>query len=191
MRLFACFALLTLALSPSLLRPAYAQDVPIIKAGSVAPLFRTKTVDGKRLSLKSLRGKVVLIDVWATWCGPCREVMPIMESLHQKYSSKGLKVIGLSMDDSNSMKLVKPFQKAHNLTYTLAVSPDANAKIAEAYHAETLPSVILIDRKGIVRWSHQGFELDLKEEERELNQRISSLLGRPTAGAKMAYAGKK
>lgn len=185
-------ALLTLALLPALLLTAQAQNPPPMKAGTVAPLFSTRTVDGKRLTLKSLRGKVVLIDMWATWCGPCRLVTPILEALHRKYGHKGLKVIGMSMDDSNSSSRVRPFQKANKLTYTMAVSPDANAKIAEKYNVESLPSIILIDQKGIVRWSQLGINTVLKDEEKELNQRVSALLAHPaTTANKVALLRKK
>ena len=190
MRLFTCSALLTLGLLPASLPLALAQDTPPVKAGTVAPAFTTKTVDGKPLTLKSLRGKVVLMDIWATWCGPCRQVTPILQSLHQKYGGKGLQVIGLSVDDSGSSNQVKPFQKANKLTYTLAVSPEANAKTAQAYNAQGIPSIYLIDQKGIVRWSQSGF--DAQNEERELNQRISELLAKPAKSVnKVALARKK
>ena len=192
MRLFTRSALLTLTLLPALLPTALAQEPPPMKAGTLAPAFTTKTVDGKPLTLKSLRGKVVLMDVWATWCGPCRQVTPILEALHRKYGSKGLVVIGLSVDDSGSSNQVKPFQKANKLTYTLAVSPEANAKIAQAYHVEALPSMFLIDQKGITRWSHLGINPNLQAEAKELDQRVSELLDKPATPAnKVALARKK
>lgn len=192
MHLHTRSALLASALLPALLLTALAQNgappPPPLKAGSVAPAFTTKTVDGKPLALKSLRGKVVLLDIWATWCGPCRQVTPILQSLHQKYGGKGLEVIGLSVDDSGSAAQVKPFQKAGKLTYTMAVSPDANAKIAQAYNADAIPSIYLIDQKGIVVWSQTEIG---PNEEQELNRRVSELLAKSGTPNKMASAVRK
>ena len=118
------------------------------------------------------------------------QVTPILQSLHQKFAGKGLQVVGLSVDDSGSANQVKPFQKANKLTYTLAVSPDANAKTAQLYHAEGIPSIYLIDQKGVVRWSQSGINPDLNVERDELSKRISELLAGPVAGSKMGVAKK-
>ena len=175
--------LLSASLLPVFAPAVRAQDAPL-PAGKPAPPFATMTVDGKPLSLKSLRGQVVLLDMWATWCGPCRMATPMLQSLHRKFGGKGLKVVGFSVDDTPA--LVKPFQKQMKLTYTMAANPDANPQIAQTYNAGAIPDLYLIDRKGIVRWSQTGFDAQHpQEEEQKLTQKIKALLA---GGASIATA---
>jgi len=154
--------------------PAGAQMAPPpLPAGTRAPAFITTTLQGKALSLASLRGKVVLLDYWATWCGPCRMATPTLESLHKKFGSRGLRVVGISVDQPDSVAQVRPFVKAFGVTYLVSASPIANAWAARAYHVDGIPAQYLIDKKGIVRWSQSGFAPD---EGPELAARIRKLL---------------
>lgn len=149
----ACAALL-----PAAVLPAFAQDpAPPLAPGTHAPAFSAKTTTGKTLTLKSLRGKVVLMDYWATWCGPCRMATPTLQALHKQFGPKGLAVVGMSTDDFHSVSQVKPFMKSFGITYTVTTSPDANQKAANAYKVDGIPSQYLIDKKGIVRWSQAGY----------------------------------
>ncbi len=146
---------------------------PPLPAGTPAPAFTTQTVGGKPLSLRSLRGKVVLLDYWATWCGPCQMATPTLESLYKKFGPQGLKVVGLSVDDSRSVGAVKPFMKHFSMTYIVSASPVANGRAQAAYHVDGIPAQFLIDKKGIVRWSQSGFS---PNEGRELAPMIKRLL---------------
>ena len=161
---FAAFLL------PALLLAAKSQGAPPLPSGSAAPAFTTKTLGGQSISLKSLRGKVVLLDVWATWCPPCRAATPMLQSLHQKFGSKGLQVIGLSVDDESSVGQIPAFKKQFKVTYTLSANPQGNQKIGQAYNAQGIPSIYLIDQKGVVRWSQSGY--DPAGEEQLLSQKI-------------------
>jgi thiol-disulfide isomerase/thioredoxin len=158
------FALLiALALLPTV--PAAAQETlnnppPPLRAGTRAPAFTTRTLQGKPLSLRSLRGKVVLLDYWATWCGPCQMATPTIESLHKRFGKKGLAVVGMSVDQADSLAQVKPFVKHFGMTYIVTASPQANGQAAAKYHAHGIPAQYLIDKKGIVRWSQEGFAPD-------------------------------
>ena len=110
------------ALSLAFAVPASAQGMmaappPPLPAGTRAPAFTTKTLAGKTLSLRDLRGKVVLLDYWATWCGPCRMATPTLRGLQQKFHSRGFSVVGMSMDQADTLAQVKPFTKAMHLTY--------------------------------------------------------------------------
>ncbi len=170
----ACLALLPAAVLPAAARPVLMQSPPPpLAAGTHAPAFSVKTTTGKTLTLKSLRGKVVLMDYWATWCGPCRMATPTLQSLHKRFGRKGLAVVGMSVDDARSVSRVKPFMKAFHATYTITTSPDANQKAAYAYKADLLPSQYLIDKKGIVRWSQAGYSL---HEKAMLSKMIKKLL---------------
>lgn len=149
-----------------------AMPPPPLPAGTAAPAFRTVTLQGKPLSLASLRGKVVLIDYWATWCGPCRMAMPTLKSLQQQFGQKGFTVVGMSMDQADSIAQVKPFVKAMQITYPITVSLPGNARAQRVYHANALPSQYLIDRKGVVRWSQAGYSLDEGAELKVLVRRL-------------------
>lgn len=143
-----------------------------LAAGTRAPAFSTKTVGGKLLTMKSLRGHVVLLDYWATWCGPCRMATPTLEALHRKFGGGGLRVVGMSVDDARTVGKVPAFMKQFGITYAIGTSPDANAAAAAAYHVGGIPSQYLIDKKGIVRWSQAGFS---ETEGADLSSRIAKL----------------
>lgn len=149
-------AALSAALSVFVLSGARAQEAPL-PAGTHAPAFATRTLDGKPLSLKSLHGHVVLLDFWATWCGPCRMATPTLEALHRKYSARGLRVVGVSVDDAGTVAQVRPTMKQLGITYTVSAVPAVNGKAARAFRVNGIPSQYLIDRKGVVRWSQAGF----------------------------------
>lgn len=154
-RLFTAAA--CLALLPAAVLPALAQEAPPLAPGTHAPAFSAKATTGKTLTLKSLRGKVVLMDYWATWCGPCRMATPTLQSLHKQFGPKGLAVVGMSTDDARSVSQVKPFMKHFGITYAVTTAPDANARAASAYRVNGIPSQYLIDKKGVVRWSQAGY----------------------------------
>lgn len=171
-RLFLAAAALLLPVLPASAQIMEAEPPPL-PAGTPAPNFATHTVAGKPLTLKSLRGKVVLLDYWATWCVPCQAATPTLESLHRKFGKQGLAVVGMSVDDARSVGIVKPFMKHFGITYTVTTGPAANGKAEGAYHVHGIPSQFLIDKKGIVRWSQSGFSRD---EGQELAPKIKHLL---------------
>lgn len=155
--------LVILTLAPAF--PAAAQNMlqnppPPLQAGTPAPAFQTRTLQGKPLSLRSLRGKVVLLDYWATWCGPCRMATPTLESLHKQFGKRGLAIVGMSVDQTDSLAQVRPFVKHFGMTYLVTASPQANGQAAANYHAHGIPAQYLIDKRGIVRWSQEGFAPD-------------------------------
>lgn len=145
---------------------------PPLPAGVHAPAFTTKTLQGRPLSLQSLRGKVVLLDYWATWCGPCQMATPTLEGLHRQFGRRGLAVVGLSMDDPTTVAMVQPFIKHFGITYTVSAEPRLNGRAAAAYRVNGIPSQYLIDRKGIVRWSQAGYSPQEGQELRVLIQKL-------------------
>lgn len=115
--------------------------------GKPAPDFRPKTVAGAMLpSLASTRGQVVLLDFFASWCGPCMAALPEIKALHQRYAPRGLRVVGVS---SELAETVTQVARDHALPYTVAVDVDQQA--ARAYWITALPTVVIIDRRGTVR----------------------------------------
>jgi peroxiredoxin len=117
-----------------------------VSGGVQAPEFDLATADGKRVSLTALRGHVVLLNFWATWCPPCREEMPSMERLYQEFKTQGLAV--LAVDIQESPKQVARFMRDFRLTFPALL--DTDAAVAGRYGARGLPSTYLIDRNGRV-----------------------------------------
>ncbi len=145
---------------------ASAQDMasappPPLRHGTRAPAFDTRSINGNvPLSLRRLRGHVVLVDYWATWCGPCRMATPLLERLHRQYAPQGLVVVGMNVDQGRTVAQVRPFIHYFGITYPVALLTRNNIRTAIAYHANSLPSQYLIDKKGVVRWSQAGFAPD-------------------------------
>ncbi len=138
-----------------------------IKPGSQMPEFSFTTFRGKKLSKNSLKGKVVVIDFWATWCGPCKMMSPVMEKLHRDFAKKGVTVIGASTDENIS--LAKDYVKEHKYTFDFASA----GKLPDVIGVSGIPLVLVIDQKGVVRHIHIGFE---KSSEAALKKEVSSLL---------------
>ena len=118
-----------------------------------APDFVLTTPSGAAVSLKQFRGKVVLLNFWATWCPPCVREMPSMEALFQKFKPRGFTVLAISLDEKGAAA-VKPFLKKFQLTFPVALDPDS--EISTRYGARDLPSSFLIDAKGRVIAAAKG-----------------------------------
>ena len=119
---------------------------------SVAPDFSVTTIDGKKLALSDYRGKIVLLDFWATWCSPCRAEIPRFVQLQDKFGAKGLQIVGISMDDS--AEPVRQFYRDFHMNYPVALG---GAKLGELYGGVFgLPIAFLIDRDGHILSKHIG-----------------------------------
>ena len=106
--------------------------------------FSVPLLRGETLKLKEQRGKAVMINFWATWCAPCREEMPAMERLHQRYRERGFVLLAVSVD--TDVSLVRPFLERYKLTFPVTL--DARMSLANAYGVRALPSSFLVDREG-------------------------------------------
>lgn len=122
-----------------------------VDVGSPAPMFSGATVDGavKAKSLADYRGKVVLLNVWATWCGPCRTEMPSIEALHRAMGPKGLHVVAVSIDDPGKAPEIRKFLKDFNLTFE--VLHDSTQAIQAAYQTTGVPETFIIAADGTIR----------------------------------------
>jgi peroxiredoxin len=120
----------------------------IVKAGDAAPNFQLRDMNGQLVALSDLRGKVVLLNFWATWCGPCRIEMPAMEQLYRTYGRSDFEILAISTD-AQGAAVTRPFQQENHLTFPIL--HDADYRVGLAYGARTLPMTFMVDRQGIVR----------------------------------------
>jgi peroxiredoxin len=140
-----------------------------VKTRALAPDFTLPQPSGQPLTLSSYRGKVVLLDFWATWCYPCREEIPHFVEFQQKYGDRGLQVIGVSMDDSPEP--VPAFYQQFHMNYPVVMG---NAKIGESYGGLLgLPITFLLDRDGRITAKHIG-ATDAAVFEKEIQRLLSS-----------------
>jgi len=141
-----------------------------------APDFTLSTPSGASLSLAELRGKVVLLNFWATWCVPCRKEMPAIEALYQRYKDRGLEVVAISLDKLAAAP-VEAFVQEVGVTYRIVLDP--TWATARTYGVRGLPATFLLDRAGNVVMRELG-ERDWMEEAKQ--QAVEGLLQEPGAG---------
>ncbi len=120
-------------------------------------------------NLSQFKGKVVYVDFWASWCGPCGESFPFMNKLHHDLEAKGLQVIAINLDEN--VDDARLFLK--NKTAEFKIASDINAQCAQKFDVQAMPSTYLIDRKGIVRQIHFGFRTGEAE---EFRRKVQALL---------------
>jgi peroxiredoxin len=150
-------AILALAvIVTTILAPAIGSNLATaaITPASTAPDFTLRVQDGPNLRLKEQRGRVVLVNFWASWCGPCRREMPQLSRLYDKYRAAGFLLLGVSVDDDAR----KAAQIASKLGVTFPVLFDSEKSVSRLYDLSAMPSTVLIDRDGRVRYVHRGYK---------------------------------
>ena len=111
-----------------------------------------ENLDGSTFKVADKKGKVLLLNMWATWCGPCREEMPVLVKLQDKYRDQGFEIIGLNTNDGDTPEMIKDFAKEQNLNYTLTLAPTAmQVDIVRYTKNEGIPQSLLVDRDGNLR----------------------------------------
>jgi thiol-disulfide isomerase/thioredoxin len=126
------------------------------KVGQRAANFTLKTFAGEKVSLSDQRGKVVLLDFWASWCAPCKEEMPFLDLLQKTYGGEDFVVLAINID--NHPRNAVEFLKRYSIKLTSLW--DENKQVVAAYNIETMPSSILIDQEGWIRAIHSGFRVE-------------------------------
>jgi len=140
------------------------------EVGKPAIAFSLKTPEGKEVTLESLKGRIVVLDFWATWCGPCKLAMPTLQKLHEKYAGKPVSIIGVNCMEQDPEEAVK-YTKKEKFTYMQLLGGD---DLATAYGVSGIPTLIVIDAKGNVLGSEIGFSPEL---EMKLSAEIDEALG--------------
>lgn len=138
---------------------------------SAAPDFTLVDISGRNVSLSDYKGKVVLLEFWATWCPPCKASVPAMTALYNKYEQKGFVVVGLSMDtDSDAMEKVRQFAALHSIAYPVLL---ANETTPKQYNVMSIPTSFLVGKDGKIVDIFRGYSEDF---DKNVSARIEKLL---------------
>lgn len=144
-----------------------------------APEFALKDANGRTVHLSDYRGKVVLLDFWATWCGPCKIEIPWFIDFEREFKDQGFAVLGVSMDE-DGWRVIKPYVQSMKMNYRVLLGDDA---VSTAYGGlDSLPTTLLIDRQGKIASVHVG----VSQGKEEFKNAISQLLSAPREGASVA-----
>ena len=119
-----------------------------------APQFQLLSKAGKEISLSQFKGQVVMINFWASWCGPCRQEMPILEQLYDKYKPMGFTMVGVNVEPDSNAAI--NWLKATPVTFPILF--DTKSQVSKLYQVAGMPSTVIVDRKGNLRWLHRGYK---------------------------------
>jgi peroxiredoxin len=149
---------------------ASAQLEECPKEGCLAPSFTIPDLTGKPVSLSEFRGKVVLLNIWATWCGPCKREIPSLDRLYQIRKDKGLEIVAISVDRT-PVSGVASFVANHQMSFP--VLHDNRGEVGQKYWARSIPSSFLLDRNGVIKWKVVG---SIEWDEPQVISRIDQIL---------------
>ncbi len=133
-----------------------------------APNFTLKSLGGNNLKLSEMTGNVVLINFWASWCGPCREEMPLLNDLHKKYEPLGFTVLGVNVEED--AKNARGFLK--NFPVDFPVLLDNKNQVSKKYNVIAMPTTVVVDRDGNMRFLHQGYKPGDEEKYRKMVKKL-------------------
>ena len=138
-------------------------------AGGPAPAFTLAALTGQQSTLSQYKGQVVMVNFWATWCGPCQQEMPLLDQMYKKFKPAGFTLIGVNVDKEAAP--VKDLMARKPVSFPVLLDP-AN-QVSKAYHVDEMPSSVIIDRKGEIRYIHRGYK---PGDENEYQDRIRQLI---------------
>jgi peroxiredoxin len=162
----ACLRLLTLA---ALAVASAGADATLPPVGKAAPDFAAKSDSGRNVRLSELRGQVVMINFWASWCSPCRQELPLLNKIYTQYRSAGFTLLAVNVDDNR--RDADAMLKRLNLRFPTLF--DGAKSVAKLYGVDTMPATLVIDRDGRVRYVHRGY---YDGYERKYEQQVRELL---------------
>jgi peroxiredoxin len=124
-----------------------------------APDFTLKSSSGENLRLSEFRGEVVMINFWASWCGPCRQEMPLLDELYSQYKPMGFTILGVNVEENSAQ--AKQMLKENPVNFPVLF--DNQSEVSKLYNVVAMPSTVLVDRDGNVRYLHQGYKPGFEE----------------------------
>jgi cytochrome c biogenesis protein CcmG/thiol:disulfide interchange protein DsbE len=125
-----------------------------VEVGASVPAYRAIDLERDSVSLAALRGRVVLLNVWATWCHPCRDEIPELREVHATYRDRGLELVGVSVDVDGAEDHIREFMKEFDMTYPIWLDPEE--RVSTQFLIVGVPATFLIDREGVLRWRKTG-----------------------------------
>jgi peroxiredoxin len=131
-----------------------------VDTNSPAPDFTLNAQSGKPVELTQFKGQVVMLNFWASWCGPCRHEMPLLDSIYKKYGTLGFTMIGVNVEPDS--KAANDWLKQTPVTFPILY--DTDSKVSKLYGVSGMPSTVIVDRKGTVRMIHRGYKPGDEEE---------------------------
>jgi peroxiredoxin len=140
-----------------------------LAVGRPVPDVNLPLVKGGHVNLSQLRGQIVLLNFWSSWCGPCREEFPVLDALYREHHEHGLVLIGVDIDAYPEDAL--PFLKKHPVSFPIA--RDADGAVSSRFFLDSMPMSVLVDRRGNIRWIHRGFNTG---DDREYSAQVDALL---------------
>jgi thiol-disulfide isomerase/thioredoxin len=145
--------------------------------GAPAPEYAAIRLDGDSVRLADLRGDVVLLNIWATWCHPCREEIPALQELHERHAAQGLQVVGVSVDAGGLAEAgrVRAFADEFGVSYPIWLDP--NERVAREFFTIGVPTTVLIGRDGRIVWRHTG---PIRPGDRSVSRMIEAALREPS-----------
>jgi thiol-disulfide isomerase/thioredoxin len=135
----------------------------------LAPDFTLSTLDEQKITLSNLKGKVILLDFWATWCGPCRESIPHLIQVYKTYRENGFEMIGISLDKGDAT-VVRNFVKSMDIPYPIVM---ATEEVTRNYRVTSIPTTFFIDKEGKIRERITGFNSTIAQ---QMNSKIADLI---------------
>ena len=147
-----------------------------INAGQYPPTFTLPDLDGNSVTLEDFRGSVIVVDLWATWCPPCRVEIPVLIDLYEEYEDQGLVILGVGLDRGGAADLA-PFAESNGITYPILVG---GREVSEAYKVTGIPTTFIIGRDGRIVAKHVGFAMEMAP---EFRSDIASALATDRGGA--------
>ncbi|MGD8908211.1 MAG: TlpA disulfide reductase family protein [Chromatiales bacterium] len=147
------------AIFPAILALLFINPLPAASLSGAAPDFTLKSRSGENVKLSELRGQVVMVNFWASWCGPCRQEMPLLDQLYRRYQPMGFTLLGVNVEEDSAAadKVLSEIPVSFPILY------DSKNQVSERYQVSAMPSTVMIDRDGNVRYLHHGYQPGYEE----------------------------
>ncbi len=144
------------------------------QVGRPVPEYSARSLAGDSVSLAGMRGSVVLLNIWATWCAPCRDELPVLQALYDQYRERGFEIVGVSVDQRGEQRAIQRFIDDYGLTYPIWHDPEE--RVTSTFFAIGVPATYLVDRDGTLRWQRVG---PVHENDPSLIPALEAALGTP------------